>query len=97
MRELLFQARLVDKIEDMFPGCVVLRNDPRHIQGVPDLTILYGPYWGALEVKKSATAPMQPNQEYYVEHMNRMHFAAFIYPENEEEVLLALQHAFGVS
>jgi len=47
-----------------------------------------------LEVKASETSPEQPNQGYYVEKMNRMSFAAFIFPENEEEVLTALQAAF---
>jgi hypothetical protein len=62
--------------------------------GVPDITVLYGRFWAMLEVKVSASAPSQPNQEYYVDEMNKMGFAAFIYPENEEEVLYALQQAF---
>jgi hypothetical protein len=47
-----------------------------------------------LEVKASADAPEQPNQEYYVNSLDAMSFAAFIYPENEEEVLDDLQSAF---
>jgi hypothetical protein len=47
-----------------------------------------------LEVKVDASAPLRPNQEYYVRQMDDMSFAAIIYPENEEEVLAALQEAF---
>ncbi len=49
-----------------------------------------------LEVKAYEDAPEQPNQEYYVNELNGMSFAAFIYPENEMEVLNELQHAFSV-
>ena len=78
----------------MFPDCVIEKSDPNYRQGVPDLTIFYGDKWARLEVKASYDAPTQPNQDYYVEQFNEMSFAAFIYPENEEEVLLALQRAF---
>jgi hypothetical protein len=54
---------------------------------------LYERHWGMLEVKKDESAPFQPNQEYYIELLNGMSFAAVIYPSNEEEVLVALQHA----
>jgi hypothetical protein len=50
-----------------------------------------------LEVKKSEHESFQPNQVYYLELLNDMSFAAVIYPSNEEEVLLALQHALSQS
>lgn len=91
-----YQAALIDRICMRFPGCFVLKNDEQYIQGIPDLTILYGGRWAALEVKRSADEPHQPNQDYYIEQLNELGgFAAFIYPENEAEVLDALQRAFG--
>ena len=78
----------------MFPGCMVLKNDPCYIQGIPDLMVLYRDKWASLEVKKTAKSHHQPNQDYYIEKMNDMSFARFIYPENKEEVLRELQHAF---
>jgi hypothetical protein len=94
MLESKYQAGLIIRIRKRLPGCVILKNDSGYMQGVPDLTILYGCMWGVLEVKTSEDAPEEPNQRYYVEKMNEMSFGAFIYPENEEEVLDALQHAF---
>ncbi len=79
----------------MFPGCEVLKNDSQYRQGILDLTIFHGPFWAMLEVKASASARERPNQSFYVQRMNGMSFAAFIYPENEEEVLTALQEAFS--
>lgn len=78
----------------IFKGCIVLKNDPDYIQGIPDLIILFNDKWAALEVKKSEHASHRPNQDYYVDIMDQMSFASFIYPENKEEVLYELQQAF---
>ena len=86
-----FQAKLIKEIKQIFRGCIVMKNDSSYIQGIPDLIILYRDKWAALEVKKSATAHHQPNQEYYVELMDEMSYASFVYPENKEEVLYELQ------
>lgn len=86
-----FQRELIADLKRMFKGCIVLKNDPTYIQGIPDLIILYGTRWASLEVKKSRTASHRPNQEYYVELMDEMSFSRFIYPENKEEVLYELQ------
>ena len=88
-----FQAKLIKELKVIFKGCIIVKNDPNYIQGIPDLLILYNDRWAALEVKKSATAHHQPNQEYYVDLMDQMSFAAFIYPENKEEILYELQQA----
>lgn len=86
-----FQARLIKELKQIFKGCIIMKNDSSYIQGIPDLLILYRDKWAALEVKKSETAPHRPNQEYYVELMDEMSYASFIYPENKEEVLYELQ------
>ena len=88
-----FQAKLIKELRLIFKGCIILKNDPNYIQGIPDLIILYNDRWAALEVKKSAHAPHRPNQEYFVDLMNEMSYASFIYPENKEEILYELQQA----
>lgn len=92
-KESKFQHGLIEKIKNRFPGCVVMKNDPTYIQGIPDLTILHGDKWATLEVKKSKDASHQPNQDYYINKMNGMSYSSFIYPENEEEVLNELAQA----
>lgn len=94
MLESVYQARLIKKLRRLFPECFILKNDSAYLQGVPDLTILYWDMWAMLEVKASWDAPQRPNQEHYVRQLNGMSFAAFIYPENEEDVLRELQLAF---
>lgn len=90
-----YQAQLIERLKQRFEGCVILKNDAAYIQGFLDLTMLYQDTWAALEVKRSKDAVLQPNQEYYVHQLDDMSFAAIIYPENEEEVLLALEEAFA--
>lgn len=91
MRENQYQAELIKKIKDRFPECVVVKNDPNYIQGIPDLSIFYKKKWAWLETKKSEDAPHRPNQDYYIDKGNKMSFARFICPENQEEVLNELQ------
>lgn len=93
MLESHFQSELIKELKEEFPGCIVLKNDPDYIQGIPDLLIMYGSKWAALECKRSANASKRPNQKYYVDKMNEMSYAAFISPENKEEVLHDLQSA----
>lgn len=95
MAENGYQAKLIKKLYKMFPGCEILKNDSGYKQGILDLTLLHGARWAMLEVKASASAKERPNQRYFVDKLNEMSFASFIYPENEKEVLTALQKAFS--
>lgn len=95
MTENQYQAKLIRRLNDLFPGCVILKNDPQYRQGILDLTILFGKKWASLEVKASRGSSLRPNQEYFVQQLDEMSFAAIIYPENEEEVLSALQQALA--
>lgn len=92
-----FQAGLIKKLKSMFEGCIVTKLDSSYIQGIPDLLILFKNMWATLEVKKSENSPKRPNQDYYVDQMNKMSFSRFIYPENEEEVLNDLQNYFDTN
>jgi hypothetical protein len=91
-----YQSGLIKRIESRFPGCFVMKNDEQYRQGTPDLTILHGDRWAVLEVKRNErelNTPV-PNQAHYVDRLNTMGYSAFIYPENEEEVLDAVQRTF---
>jgi hypothetical protein len=87
MLENVFQAKLIKELKELFPDCIIMKNDSSYIQGIPDLLILYRNKWASLECKKSSRAARQPNQEYYVEKMDEMSFSRFICPENKNIVL----------
>lgn len=89
-----FQKELMDEIRKLYPGCIILKNDPSYIQGFPDWTILYKNKWVVLEAKRDKNAKKQPNQEYYVKRLNDMSFSSFVYPENKEDVLNGIQQTF---
>lgn len=95
-KENKFQADLIKELKQLFPGCMILKNDANYIQGIPDLTIFYNDRWAVLECKKKRTASHRPNQDYYVKKMDDMSFARFIYPENKEEIINELQQALRV-
>lgn len=89
-----FQKELIDEVKQRYPGCVALKNDSSYIQGFPDWTILYEDKWAVLEVKIARGARKQPNQEYYVEQLDKMSFSRFIFPENKDDVLNDLDTIF---
>jgi hypothetical protein len=94
MAERNYQPKVIRRLRKEFGGCLILKNDSSYMQGVPDLIILYRDRWAMLEVKNSKDSPFQQNQAYYVSELNHMSFAAFIYPENEDEVFADLAQLF---
>lgn len=82
---------MIKKLKKEYEGCIVTKLDSGHIQGVPDLLMLHGDKWATFECKKNANARHQPNQDYYVDKMNKMGFSRFLYPENEDEVFNELR------
>lgn len=92
-----YQSGLIKRLQAAFPNCVIMKNDPNYIQGIPDLLVLNGDKWAALECKRNGRASHRPNQDYYVDKMGRMGYATFISPDNEEEVLDELQRYFEES
>lgn len=100
MLERDYQRELIPRIKGLFPKgeCDVLKNNSGYRQGIPDLSVFWRHRWAWLEVKPYKNAVQEPNQEWYVNWANESGwFGAFIYPENEKEVLCALEQAFGLS
>lgn len=91
MKESKFQSELILELKQRFQDCIVTKLDSSHIQGIPDLLLLWKDKWATLEVKASKSASHRPNQEYYVDKMNEMSFSSFISPENKEQVLRELE------
>ena len=95
--ESTYQANLIKKLKTLFPGCFIIKNDPAEHQGIPDLLVLFGTHWCALECKVSSRSNIQANQAYYIDMFNNMSFASFISPDTEEDVLNDLEHSFGIT
>jgi len=93
MQERDFQPKLIKEIKKRLPGCLVMKNDPNYIQGIPDLSVLYGSKWALLEVKKSEKASKRPNQPYYIQYAKDNAYGAIVSPENKEDILNELQQA----
>lgn len=99
MLESQYQAELIKRIIARFgeDRTRVQINDPNlpGQQGIPDLTVYIGPYWFFLEVKASEKSKLRPNQEWWVKKWGEQTFCSFIYPENEVEVLDAIQRSLA--
>lgn len=96
MNERQYQSKLIKKLERLYPDAFIMKNDPRDVQGLPDILILHQDRWGMLEVKLADKSAVQPNQAHYVDRFNEMSFASFINPENEEAVINDLQRSLGL-
>ena len=96
MNEARYQRHLIKRIDHLIPQAFVIKNDASHIQGIPDILVLYKNMWAMLEIKIEENSSHQPNQDYYIQLFDGMSFAAFINPDNEEAVLNDIQHAFGI-
>lgn len=94
MRERDFQSKLIKEMKKRYPGSIITKMDAGYLQGIPDLLILFGKKWAALECKRSAKAAHQPNQEYYCGILDKMSFARFINPSNKDEILNELDCHF---
>lgn len=88
---------LKPELKRRFPGCMIIKQDPNQIQGIPDLLVLFEDKWASLETKRDRSSTKQANQDYYVEKMNGMSFSSFVNPDNFEEVIVGLQNAFRPS
>lgn len=93
-----YKPQLMQRIAQRFSRYGFVRfqhNDPNapESQGIPDLTVYIGDWWCLLEVKRSEKSKKRPNQDYYIELYGSTTFASFICPENEEEVLNALERS----
>lgn len=93
MLESVFKKKLINRILREFPGAIVLKADANNIQGITDNFILFEDRWAAFEAKRNRLAPHQPNQDYYVDLLNRMSYASFVYPENEEQFIHEIQQS----
>lgn len=93
VNENVYAAKLRERILKEVPHIVgITKNDEQQCQGIPDHTILFNDgRYAMLEVKKSIDAKHRPNQDYYVKMFNEFGYAAFVYPENEKEIIRQLK------
>jgi len=90
-----FKRDVREEIEALFPGCIIIKGNSSEVQGIPDMLVIWHERYAFLEFKRSANEIHQPNQDWYVGLLDEWSFAAFIYPENKEEILDALQLSFS--
>lgn len=90
-----FQTEFFKKVKVLFPNCIILKNDSRYLQGIPDWILLYNDKYAMLEMKRSEHERHQPNQDYYVDLFSKMSYSSFVYPENEAAVLMELLNYFN--
>ena len=91
-----FQHKVIKEIKKKYEDAIVMKLDANYKQGIPDFLILVRNKWATLEFKKFAEAKHRPNQDWYVDQMNRMSFSRFIFPENKDEVLRELFDFFDL-
>lgn len=96
--EAAVQARFVKRLRKTFgEDVIILKNDTGFLQGIMDLTVILPGFIAFIEVKPYVGAPYEPNQEYYLDLVDRLgFFSCTLWPENEEEVFDVIQRASRV-
>ena len=95
MLEASFKKQFLKKIEERLPYLDLDFIEPStRKRSLPDIFVIGPICWAALEFKRSQDSNHQPNQDYHVERFNEKGYATFVYPENEGEVLDALERLF---
>lgn len=87
MLERNFQQKLIKELKNL--GFTVWKNQQNATTETarPDLLVLKGVFWGCLEVKKERLAKHRPLQDVKVLKYNQMSYAAFVYPENKDQII----------
>lgn len=89
-----FQAAFIKRLRKAFDRVIILKNDSGYLQGIMDLTVILPGVIVFIEAKPYEDAPYEPNQEYYLDLVQRFgFFSCTLFPENEEEVFRAIHSA----
>lgn len=94
-KESRFQHEVIQELEERLPGCVVMKNATGLKDGFPDISVYHGSRWAMLECKRSEGESHRPNQDWWVDRLNEMSFASFIYPENRQVVMQQVVNYLG--
>lgn len=95
MLESQFRKEFLERLKArLYPVQIDVISTKPHNRSIPDDFIIGPRFWAALEYKKSANAPHRPNQDYHIERLNEIGYAAFVYPENGEEIIDDLERLF---
>ena len=95
MLESEFKRIFKQELVSSFPDIEIFEPNPTRRRSSPDMLIFNAMGWAALEFKRAEDAPHRPNQEYNVQRLGEKGYAMFVYPENREEVLNALEELFS--
>ncbi len=93
-KETNFEKKVIEKLMRWYPDAIVLKIHPGLNPGFPDRLALIGSSWLAFEVKRSIDSAKRPNQDYYIDLLNQMSAASFVYPENQERFFDEVQRTF---
>lgn len=80
------QGKVIKEIITEFPTAIVMKNDARYLQGVPDFVVLYHNVWILIEFKQRGKSSYRPNQEYYLDLAKRWSFGYTIHKDNWETI-----------
>lgn len=95
--ESIFKRKLIKQIEHDYPGAIVLKIHANYMQGIPDNIILFEKKWAIFEAKADEDSSHRLNQDYYINILNNMSLASFVYPQNKEKFLYELQRTLRPS